>query len=105
MECTTREGFEKSDSIQLGVECGFIGAYTDSYWNTETSSVSVSAGGVGYTTAAMTWPYSQELYQGWEFGGTWRHDVKYSNSGYPYLRDFDQQRARRSGLPVWLFID
>lgn len=98
------------ESEQVGGLVGASGCYygcpvvSASYWDTESSTVSVSAGGTGYTTAEMTWPYAQGLYQGWDFSKIWRNDVKQAFQGYPYLRDPDQQRSRRGGLPVWLFI-
>ncbi|EXJ11799.1 ZmpA/ZmpB/ZmpC family metallo-endopeptidase-related protein [Nitrincola nitratireducens] len=97
-------------SVQVGGLVGASGCFygcpvvSDSYWDTESSTVSVSAGGTGYSTAAMTWPYAQGVYQGWDFSKTWRNDVKQAAQGYPYLRDPDQQRSRRGGLPVWLLI-
>jgi len=59
-----------------------------SYWNTETSGQSTSAGGEGRTTAEMTYPYAANTYVGWDFIEIWAPDENYDfNDGYPYLRE------------------
>jgi|GEM_PF-1503822 len=57
-----------------------------SYWNTQTSGLSMSPGGEGRTTAQMTYPYSSNTYQPWDFTDTWQPDEDYEhNAGYPAL--------------------
>ncbi|MBM3316831.1 MAG: hypothetical protein FJY75_03165 [Candidatus Eisenbacteria bacterium] len=64
----------------------FGGSVSGSYWNTETSGQSVSAGGMGRTTEEMTYPYAANTYTGWAFGTIWEEDTTGGvNSGYPYL--------------------
>jgi hypothetical protein len=57
-----------------------------SYWNIETSGYETSDGGQGCTTSEMTFPYSSQMYYGFNFNGMWRHDTSgIVNNGYPYL--------------------
>ena len=56
------------------------GAVADSFWNTETSRTTTSAGGTGKTTAELQ---SVATYTGWDFGRTWR-----MVDGTPSLRRF-----------------
>jgi len=62
--------------------------YTYCYYDTETSGMSDSNGGVGLTTDEMTEPYGDNAYVGWNFVSIWHADVMGSNSGYPVLMDF-----------------
>jgi len=62
--------------------------YTYCYYDTETSGMSDSNGGVGLTTDEMTEPYGDNAYVGWNFASIWHADVMGSNSGYPVLMDF-----------------
>ncbi len=58
----------------------------NSYWDKVTSEQTTSAGGEGKTTAEMTYPYADDLYVNWSFGGVWRADVNLNiNNGYPAL--------------------
>jgi hypothetical protein len=67
------------------------GSVSNSYWNTETSGQMISAGGLGRTTAEMTYPHSANTYVGWDFAAIWQEDVHYANnSGYPFLSWQDQ---------------
>lgn len=50
-----------------------------SYWDTQTSGQSSSAGGTGKTTAQM---YDQATYSGWDFINIW---AILQNQNYPYL--------------------
>ncbi len=63
------------------------GTVINSYWDTETSGQSNSAGGEGRTTGEMTYPYAVNTYVDWDFDSVWRGD-KFSseNDGYPYHR-------------------
>lgn len=64
----------------------FGGSVSGSYWNTETSGQSISAGGMGRTTDEMTYPYAANTYTDWAFGDIWEEDTTGGvNSGYPYL--------------------
>jgi len=70
---------------------GLIGSSSNSivfwsYWNLDTSFQSNSAGGLGRTTAEMTFPYADNTYQGWDFNYVWQPDSLEQNNGYPYLR-------------------
>ena len=61
------------------------GTVTDSFWDTDTSGQSISAGGVGKHTSEMM---SESTFTNWDFGGsghTWKI-VKVNNEGisYPY---------------------
>ncbi|HPQ34916.1 MAG TPA: FISUMP domain-containing protein [Tenuifilaceae bacterium] len=68
---------------------------TNSYWDSETSGLTTSAGGASRTTSQMTSPYSSDTYEGWDFADTWGDDTDYSNNnGYPYLR------TEASGVPT-----
>ena len=69
------------------VGAGNGSAVTTSYWDTDTSGLAVSAGGEGRTTDAMTYPYGDDTFVGWDFKTVWAADTEYSiNNGYPYLR-------------------
>ncbi len=57
---------------------------TDSYWDTQTSGLTVSAGGIGYSTPAMIKDTnSVEIYIDWDFTDTWTMEEGVS---YPYLK-------------------
>jgi hypothetical protein len=61
---------------------------SSSYWNTQTSGQSTSAGGTGNTTDEMTYPYADDAYNDWNFDNIWAADFDYTqNGGYPYLAD------------------
>ena len=62
-------------------ESKWSGVVTNSFWNTETSSQSISAGGSGLTTNEIKNPSS---FSTWDFSSTWsiNEDV---NNGYPYF--------------------
>jgi uncharacterized protein (TIGR02145 family) len=67
----------------VGVNTGTVDS---SYWNTETSGQSSSAGGLGRTSNEMTYPYGANTYEGWDFSATWADDTAYTiNNGYPIL--------------------
>jgi hypothetical protein len=62
------------------------GKVNSSYWNTETTGQSTSAGGESRTTSEMSYPYSN-TYLDWDFTYIWANDDTFSiNNGYPYLR-------------------
>ena len=63
-------------------ETGGIFLVTSSYWDTQISGQSASAGGTGKTTAEMK---TQSTFTGWDFSSIWGMDSS-TNSGYPYLR-------------------
>jgi hypothetical protein len=60
------------------------GEIASSYWDTETSSQSESAGGVGKTTAEMK---QQATFEDWDFSSIWGID---EGESYPYLRNNEQ---------------
>ena len=55
------------------------GEIASSYWDTETSGQSESAGGVGKTTVEMQ---QESTFGGWDFSSIWGID-----GSYPYLLD------------------
>ncbi|MDA3884512.1 MAG: hypothetical protein PF638_02855 [Candidatus Delongbacteria bacterium] len=57
-----------------------------SYWNTETSGQDTSAGGEGRTTSEMTYDFSKETYEYWDFDNIWTEDLDSLNNGYPYFQ-------------------
>ena len=64
----------------------FGGSVAGSYWDLETSGQAVSAGGLGRTTAQMTYPYAEDTYVGWDLAEVWQADVQGDlNDGYPFL--------------------
>ena len=77
---------------------GLVGTKTDSasmtlgnsFWNTETSGMSVSEGGTGKTTAEMR---QQATFVGWDFSDVWGIA---EGLDYPYLRGLDSV----SGTPT-----
>ncbi|MBP1908511.1 GLUG motif-containing protein [Methanolobus bombayensis] len=81
---------EVSGNSRVG---GFVGRHwynatiNDSYWNTETSGQSTSAGGEARTIIEMKYPYMSNTYVNWDFENIWsiHPDI---NDGYPYLRVF-----------------
>jgi hypothetical protein len=59
----------------------------NSYWDIESSGMTVSASGEGRSTAEMTYPYAANTYVNWDFNNVWDEDVNYSiNDGYPFLQ-------------------
>jgi len=60
-----------------------LSSVTASYWDTQTSGLSSSAGGTGKTTAQM---YQQATFGGWDFATVWRIE---EGVDYPRLRVFD----------------
>ncbi len=59
---------------------------SDSYWDTQTSGLTMSAGGMARTTLEMTSPHAANTYITWNFINTWIEDTDFSaNDGYPYL--------------------
>jgi len=58
---------------------------TDSFWDTEVSGITTSAGGTGKTTAEMK-TQSTFTDAGWDFDEVWAMDPSI-NQGYPYLKD------------------
>ncbi len=62
------------------------GSVSNSYWNIETSSQSISAGGEGRTTNDLTYPYSPDTYQEWDFIYKWREALNGVITGYPILK-------------------
>ena len=59
------------------------GTVSNSYWDTDTSGMNLSAGGKGQTTAEMK---QQGTYQGWDFDNIWSIQTN-KNKGYPFLKD------------------
>ena len=72
---------------------------TGNFWDTQTSTRTISACGIGRTTAQMKTP---STFTGWDFDAVWGiHPAV--NNGYPYLQGFfDPPPAQRrpSGLYV-----
>lgn len=62
-----------------------VSSVTDSYYDTQTSGQSISAGGEGKTTAEMK---TQSTYSGWDFNTVWGID-----GDYPYLQVFGVPQA------------
>jgi hypothetical protein len=67
------------------------GTVTDSYWDTETSGQSTSAGGIGYNTTQMK---TQSNFDGFDFVDVWDiddepEDPNPENDGYPFLQGTD----------------
>jgi len=72
-------GFAWTGEPQLFVNC---------YWNTQTSGLGTSGGGLGRTTDEMTYPYAANTYVNWDFTNAWAEDISGTvNGGYPYLRN------------------
>ena len=46
----------------------------NSYWNTETSGQSISAGGEPRITDEMTYEFASNTYEGWDFNTIWKND-------------------------------
>jgi len=82
-------GMVTSDTVLTG---GLVGSGegidNNNYWNIETSGQTVSSMGEGRNTSDMTFPYSLNTYENWDFCDTWVEDPDYMmNDGYPYLRN------------------
>jgi hypothetical protein len=60
---------------------GATGSCEDCFWDTQTSGISTSPGGTGYTTAQMK---IQGNFTNWDFTNVWGIDAGV-NDGYPYL--------------------
>lgn len=60
---------------------------TGSYFDGQVAQQADSAGGEGRLTPAMTYPYAQDTFVGWDFDTIWQADTQSTmNSGYPFLR-------------------
>ena len=71
-----------SGGSSMGGLVGTNGGFVDSsFWDTETSGQSSSAGGAGKTTTQMK---TQSTFSGWDFTSTWGISGGVNN-GYPYL--------------------
>ena len=75
---------------------GLIGAapwgeVVSSFWDTETSGQSTSAGGTGKTTAEMK---QQSTFEGWDFINVW--DIGEGQT-YPYLRTYSPADINQDG--------
>ena len=57
------------------------GIVTSSYWDTDSSGITTSAGGTGYSTSEM---HQQTTFIDWNFTDIWNID---EDSSYPYLRN------------------
>lgn len=86
------ENCYSSGSVYGNIDTGgFIGkidsldnvSIINSYWDTDTSGLLISAAGEGRTTAEMTYPYSGSTYVNWDFDTVWRDDIADQNDGYP----------------------
>jgi len=72
---------------------GLVGSNSGSnimhcYWDVQTTNQSSSQGGLGLTTADLTWPYAANAYEDWDFTNTWAQDPDMEfNFGYPYLQN------------------
>ena len=73
-----------SGSGTLGGLIGSLstGTVSSSYWNTETSGLTISDGGIGLTTAEMQ---DQTSFSSWDFSNTWQMDNGCVNNGFPIL--------------------
>jgi hypothetical protein len=76
-------------SVEGGLYTGGLvgfnqGTITSSYWDTQTSDITTSAGGVGKTTVQMK---QRATFVGWDFTNIWAIDEGVS---YPYLRPYEQ---------------
>jgi hypothetical protein len=73
---------------------GFVGymefpetvSVTNSYWDLDSSGLTVSAAGEGRKNVHMTYPYHDDTYVDWDFWTVWCRDTDGINKGYPYLR-------------------
>lgn len=76
---------------------GYNGESYDCYWDTGTTTATISQNygtglTVGLTTTQSKYPYPEyngtdKAYAGWDFDTVWAHDVNGNiNNGYPYLR-------------------
>ncbi len=74
-----------------GVNDGIV---EDSYWDTQTSGQSTSAGGEGKTTTEMK---TQATFANWDFATIWGIDPG-TNDGYPYLLWEDNDPPPSGGI-------
>ncbi len=70
-----------SGSTSVGGLIGLQGTATNSFWDTETSGQSGSAGGTGKTNEEMK---TQSTFAGWDFENIWAMESHFNN-GYPSL--------------------
>lgn len=77
-----------SGSYNVGGLVGrsIISQTNNSYWNTQTSGQSASAGGAGRIGSELQYPYADNSYVSWDFASIWQADTSSTvNGGYPYL--------------------
>ncbi|MBW6516623.1 MAG: T9SS type A sorting domain-containing protein [Candidatus Cloacimonetes bacterium] len=74
------------------------GSTSNSFWDIETSGQTTSQGGIGRTTAQMTYPYDGNTYVQWDFINIWDHDITGEfNNGYPLLRFYHESTTHFAG--------
>jgi len=78
----------------IGNVSGSHAVITSSYWDTETSGYSYSAGGTGKTTAEMK---TQSTFTAWDFTSIWTINGT-TNAGYPYLQNLIPSTITWEGL-------
>lgn len=72
----------------------------NSYWNTITSGLGISDGGMGRNTSEMTYPYASNTFTGWDFQFIWDADQSpEQNEGYPLLRGAEVHELRLAVYP------
>lgn len=69
---------------------GLVGRSTNtqinnSYYDTDTTNQSDEGKGQPRNTDEMSYPYSQNTYEAWDFVDIWKEDQNFENNGYPYL--------------------
>lgn len=93
LNCFSTGSVKTSDGVNIegkGFTGNFVtGSYmvmTDNYFDMNTSGQISGNGATGKTTDAMTYPYGDGAYAGWDFPDTWRNDhACLYNNGYPFL--------------------
>lgn len=85
----------QSYSKDAFVGYNYYGTVYDGYWDTESSSLSSSAGGTGLTTSEMQGQEASTNMEGFNFTNNWEvvnsEDDDASADGYPILQDLDRK--------------
>lgn len=98
-------GLIQADGYEVGGLIGYSENDSDiikSYWDTETSTYTISSGGTGHTTQELTYPYASNVYEDWDFINFISNDFnKEVSNGYPYLSFAEPDRS----LTVEYFLE
>lgn len=73
-----------------------------SYWDTDSTGITESQGGEGRSTVDMTYPFTADIYDVWDFDEIWGANST-DNGGYPFFQWQSEFTSEGSGDIAFLF--